>query len=563
MTFRAPIGISDFVYLREKGAHYVDKTRFVVDLLTGDAQALLLPRPRRFGKTLNLSTLRTFVERSDIDRSALFEGLEVWGSQEARRHFQRYPVVFLTFKGVKGGTWRQTFAGIRALVADEVKRHHYLLESGRMLPEDAAQLTRMLRAEDDEPLYWATLRDLSRHLATHHGERVFILIDEYDIPIQAACTNGYYDEAVTFFRNFLTEGLKDNPHLAHGVLTGVLRVAKESIFSGLNNVDVCSILTTKFSTAFGFTQPEIEQIARDIGDPRIAENLQDWYNGYRFAGHTIYNPWSVLEYASHPEEGCRPYWVQTSSEDVLRGLVLERGHRIAAEIETLLGGGAIEKVVSEHVVLRDIESDTKAVWSFLLMSGYLTARAVRLREGRLNAELVIPNAEVRVAFEESILSWVRGALGDDEAVQELGRAMLGGDEETFEDLLTRLVVRTFSFHDAAGTEPERVYQAFLLGMLVHLASTHLVRSNRESALGRYDVAVTPKRPGAAGAVLELKQLRSARGETVEQALGAALRQIEERRYSEELVAVGASPIQLWGVVFDGKRVWVRRAGAAP
>jgi hypothetical protein len=420
----------------------------------------------------------------------------------------------------------------------------------------------MMRAEDDEPLYWTMLKDLSRHLASHHGERVFILIDEYDIPIQAAYANGYYDEAVSFFRNFLTEGLKDNPHLMRGVLTGVLRIAKESIFSGLNNVDVCSILTTLFSTAFGFTQAEIEQIARDIGDPRVAEQLQDWYDGYRFAGHTIYNPWSVLSYARHPEDGCRPYWVLTSSADVLRELVLERGHRMDEELGVLLAGGTVHKVVSEHLVLREIETNENAVWSLLLMSGYLTARSVEQRRGEVHAELAIPNEELRYVFCTSVTSWVQSAFGGRSSeVDQLLRAMLGGDEATFEELLGRLVLGTFSYHDPRGAQPERVYQAFLLGLLVQLEATHLVRSNRESGLGRYDVAVIPKRAGEAGVIIELKQLRSWRDEALEAALASALEQIAARGYAAELGAAGANPIHCYGVVFDGKQVWVRRAGA--
>jgi hypothetical protein len=562
MMFRAPIGISDFANLREEGAYYVDKTRLIVDVLEGGAQALLLPRPRRFGKTLNLSTLRTFVEKSAIDRSTLFEGLEVWGSQEARQHFQRYPVVFHTFKDLKAPTWQDTLAAIRGVVAAELQRHRYLLDGTVLAPEDKDRFARMLREEAEPTSYWSVLGMLSRWLAAHHGERVFILIDEYDIPIQAAYANGYYDEAVAFFRNFLSAGLKDNPHLMRGVLTGVLRIAKESIFSGLNNVDVCSILTTKFSTAFGFTQAEIERIATDIGDPRIAEHLQDWYDGYRFAGHTIYNPWSVLNYAGHPEDGCRPYWVLTSSADVLRGLVLERGHRMDEELGVLLAGGTVSKVVSEHLVLRELETDEDAVWSLLLMSGYLTARAVEQRGADLHAELVIPNKELHHVFRTSVTSWVKAGLGGRSAqIEKLLRAMLGGDEATFEELLGRLVQGTFSYHDAQGAEPERVYQAFLLGLTVHLEETHLVRSNRESGLGRYDVAVIPKRAGEPGVVVELKQLRSWRDEALEAALDSALAQIASRGYAAELEAAGARPIHCYGVVFDGKQVWLRRAGA--
>jgi hypothetical protein len=562
MPFRPPIGISDFAMLREADAYYVDKTDMVEPIVSGAAQAILLPRPRRFGKTLNLSMLRYFFEKSDVDRSVLFERLAAWESAEARRHFQRHPVVFMTFKDVKARAWKDAFSAIRGVIAAELERHRYLLEGGCLTPTQAEGFERMLRKEDDGPLFWPVLRLLTEALERHHGERAVILIDEYDAPIQTAYANGYYDEAVELFRNFLGAGLKDNPSLFRGVLTGVLRVAKESIFSGLNNVKVCSVLGSAFATSFGFTQAEVDKLAADAGAPGIAEELRRWYDGYRFGGHTIYNPWSVLCYAERSGEGFRPYWVQTSSDDALRGLVLERGHAMAADVETLLAGGAVSKVVDEHVVLRDLDTRSDALWSLLLMSGYLTARKVELARGLLHAELVIPNEEVRVAFEQSVSSWVQAGLGGGSAeVDALARAVLGGDERGFAKLLSRLVLATFSYHDTAGREPERVYQAFVLGLLVHVRDTHLVRSNRESGLGRYDVAVIPRRPGSAGVVIELKEIDETEGETREQALEAALRQIEERKYAEELRAAGASPIHEYGVVFDGKRVWVeRRAG---
>jgi hypothetical protein len=563
MAFRAPIGISDFRMLREENAYYVDKTRFIIDLLTTPTQAVLLPRPRRFGKTLNLSTLRHFVEKSDRDCSALFEGLEVWNSVEVRKHFQRYPVIYLTFKDVKAANWKDAFSAIRGLIAKELGRHRDLLDSGRLRAADAELLARMERQEDDGPLYWNMLRDLSQQLEAFHGDKVFLLIDEYDAPILTAYANGYYDEAVTFFRNFLSAGLKDNTSLARGVLTGVLRVAKESIFSGLNNVDVASILSSDpFTTAFGFTQPEVDKLVQDLGDPHVGEELQRWYNGYLFHGHTIYNPWSVLNYAKRPGEGCRPHWVYTGSEDILRELMLERGHRMDEELETLLAGGAISKVVSEHVVLRELKTEPNAVWSLLLMAGYLTARKVDYREGDLHAELAIPNQEIRYVFRTSVRSWLESGLGGSREVESMLKAMLNGDDRSFGKYLSKLVVKTLSYYDTAGREPERVYQAFLLGLLVQMESTHQVRSNRESGYGRYDVALIPKQAGQPGVVIELKEIDEAEGETTAQALDAALEQIASRGYVAELEAAGASPIQVYGIVFDGKRVSVKQSAQA-
>jgi hypothetical protein len=560
MTITVPIGISQFPQLREQGSYYVDKTAFIGEVLRDGSQALLFPRPRRFGKTLNLSTLRTFVERSDTDASPLFEDLVIWGDAEARKHFQRYPVIYLTLKDTTAGSWQQMFAMIRGVIANEVKRHRALRDAPGILPEDTDRLGRLMREADDPALFAGTLRDLSSLLAAHYGERVVVLIDEYDVPIQSAYAGGFFDEALPFFRSFLSGGLKDNPHLFKAVLTGVLRIAKESIFSGLNNVDVHSVLDTRYATTFGFTQPEVDKLARDLGLPEVRDELQRWYDGYRFGGHTIYNPWSVVSYVSRRDQGFRPYWVFTGADDVLRSLVLEKGHAMTRELEALIRGESITHVVTEHVVLRELDTNPDAVWSLLLMSGYLTARTVTLLEGRIHAELAIPNAETRIVFEDGISTWIRSSLaGGSRDVELLARAMLEGDERTFGTLLSRLVLRTLSFHDTGGREPERVYQAFVLGMLVHLADFWRVESNRESGLGRFDVAVIPKEPGRVGVVLELKTLDEIGDEPVEQALTSAIEQIRVRRYGELLEAAGADPILTYGVVFDGKRVWVRKA----
>ena len=558
MVFLPPIGISDFVKLREQGAYYVDKTGFIGHVLKQPKDVSLFPRPRRFGKTLNLSTLRTFVEMSETDHSKLFEGLEVWNDPEARKHFQRYPVIYLTFKDVKASQWEDAFAGIRDVIAREVGRHAYLLKSDVLNEWEKATLERRLRQENDASLFWNVLADLSRHLHAYHGERAIILIDEYDIPIQAAYTHGYFDQAVEFFRNFLSAGLKDNGHLMRGVLTGVLRVAKESIFSGLNNVDVFSILGDDFATSFGFTQQEVDRLASDMGDPHAADEMRAWYDGYRFAGQAIYNPWSVLMYASKRSQGCRPYWVFTGSEDVLRELILKRGHRMDEELEVLLRGDAVAKVVDEHVVLRDLEMSTDAVWNLLLLSGYLTTREVELVRGRLHAKLAIPNEEVRIVFEDTVSRWLRWNVGGDDHARALLKAMLEGDERTFAKTLSMLVTNTLSYHDTGGRMPERVYQAFLLGLLVELEGSHQVRSNRESGFGRYDVAVIPKQVGKPGVVLELKRIEDEDGETRDEALDAALEQLASRAYRTEVEAAGADPIHEYGVVFDGKRVWVKK-----
>ena len=400
------------------------------------------------------------------------------------------------------------------------------------------------------------LRDLSTLLTAHYGEPTVILIDEYDAPIQAAYVGKFYDEAVGFFRNFFSGGFKDNTNLFRGVMTGVLRVAKEGMLSGLNNVAVHSVLNKRFATSFGFTEAEVEKLAQDMEVPGVAEELRSWYDGYRFAGNVIYNPWSVMAYAADRDEGFKAYWVHTSSDDVLRELVLEKKFAITHDLEAVIRGETVSKVISEHVVLRDLGSDEDAVWSLLLMSGYLTARTHETVGTDIVAELAIPNREVRVAFTKSVMVWVKAGLGGIDNVTALCTAMLTGNEQGFATLLTKLLTRTMSYHDTAGTDPERVYQAFILGMLVQLESGWHVRSNREAGEGRYDLAVIPKQPGKPGVILELKQVP--KGKSVKVPLASAVAQVRERRYTVELEAAGAEPILTYGVVFDGKRAWVRK-----
>jgi hypothetical protein len=560
MAFKAPIGLSDFKTLRQVGGYYVDKSQLIVDLVESIASVTLFTRPRRFGKTLNLSMLRYFFEKSDEDRSALFSDLAMWGSDEARRHFRRYPVVALSFKEAKGGTLESVLALVRGVLADGLRPHRYLLDDG-LLPDDEAEtFDALLRGSASIEQYAGSIKQLCRQLAEHHGEHVVLLIDEYDTPIHSGHANGFYDEIVSFFRSLFTSGLKDNSFLHKGVLTGVLRVAKESLFSGVNNLEVHGALSSSLGvTAFGFTDPEVVAITQAMEQPERMEEIRHWYDGYRtFDGQSLFNPWSVLNYASKPQLGLRPYWVQTSSDDALRGAVLEHGHAIAAEVESLLAGGSVTKTIDENVVLKDLERRENAVWSLLLSSGYVTAESWQLDEyGMPLAELIIPNHELYTSWRASILSWLDYGAGGREKVRELWATMLDGNAEEFGDLLSELVIRTLSVHDVAGVMPERVYQAFLLGLLAEPPAGYRMHSNREAGFGRYDLSIVPAKAGRPGVVIELKRL--GKRETPETALDAAMTQLAARRYSDELLAVGAAPIVQYGIVFDGKQVWIRKA----
>jgi hypothetical protein len=553
VTFLAPIGLSDFRELRRRGATYVDKSRLVADVVAAPASVLLLPRPRRFGKTLNLSMLRYFFERSDEDRSGLYEGLAVWGDEAARAHFARHPVVFLTFKDVKHATWAQCLASARQVLSAAYAEHRWLLDHPALHDDERRQFGDVLEGRAEPAVVESALRDLTAWLARATGESVVLLVDEYDTPIHAGFTHDYYDEAIGFFRNFLSGGLKDNPHLFKGVVTGILRLAKESIFSGLNNLAVHSLLSVRFATDFGFTPDEVQTLARLAGAENRLEDVRAWYDGYRFGGEVIYNPWSVLNFLANLDDGLRPYWAQTSANELVQRLLL-RGGLDAADLETLLHGGTIDKPLDESLVLRDLDRRPEAVWSLLLFSGYLKAESL---DGGLRPQvrLALPNREVESIFRTVFAEWMEAGLGGGNRVRATLRAMLDGEIEAFAHALSELVRWSLSFHDVAGHEPERVYQAFVVGLLVHLEPDYEVRSNRESGLGRCDVLVLPRSPGRPGAALELKSLGE--NESPDRALEAALRQLRERDYAAELRARGAAPIRELAIVFDGKRAHVR------
>jgi hypothetical protein len=564
MTLRIPLGIDDFRKLRESGLTYVDKTRLVCDVLdlTG-VEVLLLPRPRRFGKSLNLSMLRCFFERSDEDLSHLFEGLAVWNAGDAyRAHFQRYPVIYLNFKDVKFERFDDAWWTIREKLRDLFRAHRAVLDGGRLDEVETERFRSILDGSAPSILYHRALQDLSEYLHRHHGERVVILIDEYDQPIHAGYTGGYVREVLEFFRAFLGSGLKSNPHLHKAVLTGILRVARESIFSGLNNLAVYSLLKPAFSTAFGFTEDEVVELLARSGRTDALATVQDWYNGYVFGGHVIYNPWSVLSFLSYGGDP-EPYWLSTSSNDLIKHVLGLRAIRLQPVLEGLLAGEGVVRIVDENVVLDELEHDEDAFWSLLVFSGYLKAEKHGVApNGQAMYRLTIPNHEVRLVYVDSFRLWMKARLrGHGGSLDELTRALLAGDAASFERELQAFALNLLSYHDGGAARPENLYQGFVIGLLAVLEPAHLVRSNRESGAGRPDVMIIPRVPGQPGVVLELKVARAGE-KTLDAALEEGLAQIAKNDYAAELRATGADPVHALAVAFDGKQVRVRSAGAS-
>jgi Predicted AAA-ATPase/PD-(D/E)XK nuclease superfamily len=554
VALRIPLGISDFRKLREEGLAYVDKSHLIRELLDKGTESVLLPRPRRFGKTLALSMLQCFFEKRDEDLSGLFADLSIWqAGDEYRAHFQRYPVIFVTFKDVKAETWDKAWDGIRTKIELLFRAHAYLLDGGRLDEWEVRDFRAVVDATAGPALYDRALLDLSGYLHRHHGERVVVLVDEYDQPIHA----GYTREAVGFFRAFLNAGLKDNPHVFKGVLTGILRIAKESIFSGLNNLGVHSLLDRNFATCFGFTEPEVAALFDRAGISARLKAARTWYNGYIFGETVIYNPWSILSFIDAGEQAPRPFWVTTSSNDLIREVLQRHAFTLQPAIEALLEGGAVERFVNENVVLSDLDEDEDTLWSLLLFSGYLKAEMQSLGPDERPAyRLSIPNLEVREVYTSTFRRWMAQRLkGHGGDVDRLLTALLAGDAETLEEQMQAFTMNVLSYHDT-GLRPEQVYHAFVIGLLASLPPAHDVRSNRESGHGRPDVMIRPRRGVGPGVVLELKVARRGK-KTMAQALAEGAAQIQEGGYVAELQAAGAAPIHAMVVGFDGKRVKVR------
>ena len=565
MPPRVPIGIDDFRKLREAGLEYVDKSDLIRELIDrSGVQAVLLPRPRRFGKTLNLSMLRCWFEKREEDLSHLFEGLSIWQTgSEYRAHFQRYPVIHFNFKGSKSATFEHTLATIREKLVDLYKEHRHLLDGGALDEVDARRYRQMLDGTADRALLERGLLDLSAYLHAHHGERVVILVDEYDEPIHAGHVRGYSAEILDFMRAFLGAGLKSNPHLHKAVLTGILRVAKENLFSGLNNLGVYSLLRRDFNRHFGFTEAEVTALLERCGRADKLGDVRAWYNGYLFGGEVIYNPWSVLCFLDSSDSRARAYWLSTSSNDLVRELLERYALTLQPVFEALLEGGSTSRRLEENVVLADLGRSEDALWSLLVFSGYLKAEEAPDDElGRAVHRLSIPNREVREVYSSTFAAWLKDRVeGHGGRLADLTEALLGGDAEVLEEQLQAFVTDVLSFHDPGKLHAERVYQGFIVGLLAVLEPGHQVRSNRESGKGRSDVMIRPIRPGNPGVVLELTVARPGK-KTLDQALAEGLAQLQEMDYAAELRAAGAAPVHAFAVAFDGKEVRVRAADGA-
>ena len=554
-TRRIPIGISDYKKMIDEGYYYVDKTDFIRQIIEEGALITLLPRPRRFGKTLNLSMLRYFFEKTDGNVfRPLFDGKRIREWKDFDKHQGQYPVIMLTLKDCKADTFDKALELVASELQKEFFRHKYLLDSPVMDSTYRPIFQSLLEGNPGEVRMQRSLLLLSELLTAHWGMPPLVLLDEYDTPIHVAFDKGYYDRMIVFMRNFMSMVFKDNTSVFRGVITGILRVSKESIFSGLNNIAVFSLLDRPMSTAFGFIQDEVDGLLDDYSQGRHKEEIKRWYNGYLFGGHVIYNPWSVLNYIMY-DGVFAPYWVNTGSDVLLRHLIAEGPSQVRKGIETLVQGGSLCSVINDKLAFPDLLSSASNIWSFMLFSGYLKASDGTMTPDHLMSyTLGVPNTEVSTVFSTIIRGWINDGPVKNDRLEMMLQALDENDIEAFEEILNEFVVNTLSYYDTNGRDPEKVYQAFLLGMLVSHGS-YKVSSNRESGLGRYDILMCPVDVSRRGYIMELKRLRMS--STVETTLDTALQQIKDKRYAATLHAAGVRDILEMAITFDGKRVWVK------
>ena len=547
-----PIGISDFKKLIDGGYAYVDKSLLIEEIVEKGTHVALIPRPRRFGKTLNLSMLRYFFEKGEEDTSYLFKGLNIWKNEKYRAMQGRFPVISLSLKDVKHSSWEETFKVLRRLIAKEFERHSYILEI--LTAREKELYNRILSEEADRTLTEQTLLLLTEWLHRHHKKQVVLLIDEYDTPAHAAYIGKYYNTFIDFTRNWLSAGLKDNLHLERGVLTGILRIAKESIFSGLNNISTFTILNEEFQDKFGLLESEVKALLEQCGLSERLTAIGQWYDGYRIGSCTgIHNPWSVLNCITK-NGTLSPYWVNTSDNALMKYLVAKGTDDLKADIEDLLRGGVIEKTIEEGIVFSNLEQSSAAVWSLLLYSGYLTIDATPAYG--IPCRLRIPNIEVGELYKTMILDWFKTSIHEHK-YRMLLSSLISGDVDTFSQLFQEFMISSVSVFDVPAEESEKIYHAFVLGMLIGLKDQYEVKSNRESGLGRYDVMLIPKNRNDLGIIMEFKKIGRFEKSDLETAVASALKQIEDKQYAQEMLDRGVNRILYLGFAFLGKQVLIR------
>ena len=557
-----PIGVEFYKQMIEDGYYYIDKTLLIRDILEQKSMVTLFTRPRRFGKTLAQSMLKTFFEKEMLpdgtvaDNSVYFQGKKIMATgEEYTKHMGQYPVIFLSLKSAKQPEFGTASEKLQKELVKEYRRHSYIMEGEFLLPSEKKEFLSLMEGTAPMSEYCTALQTLSKCLEKYHKQKVIILIDEYDVPLENAYFNGFYDEMVSFIRSLFESALKTNESLKFAIVTGCLRISRESIFTGLNNLDIVSVLNEDYAEYFGFTQDETDGFlqAYDIIDRK--NEVKNWYDGYLFGNTEVYNPWSVINYVKdicHKNtEFPKPYWSNTSSNSIVRELIENADDTTRQELEELIAGGTIEKPVHEDITYADIYKSQDNLWNFLFFTGYLKAVGKKFMERQIYLSMTIPNEEILYIYENNIREWSLQCI-EKQDLSGLVKAFEDGDCETASDIITEQLMDTISFYDYK----ESYYHGFIAGLLKN-NNKYLIKSNRESGLGRYDLTLKTKRIRKGRAIiLEFKVTDNIN--KLEQGCMEALEQIEKLHYGNDIVREGYTDIIKYGICFYKKECLVMK-----
>ncbi len=550
-----PIGIADYVRAQTE-YYYVDKTLLIKDFLDQKPLVSLFTRPRRFGKTLNMDMLRVFFEISDEDTGRYFTDKKIWQCGEEYRAYQgKFPVIFLTFKDVKFATWENTIDKISALLQEEYDRHKEVMHGDQLASYEKEYFTRILNKTASEVELSAALEQLSKMLTKYYGTAPIIIIDEYDTPIQEGYSKDFYEKIVGFMRNFFSGAFKDNKNLSYGFLTGILRIAQESIFSGLNNLAVNTVLDNEYDQYFGFTNEEIHEMLKYYGALGKEKELKEWYDGYLFGSKEIYNPWSVINYIS---KGCTPqaYWVNTGKNKILEDVLKVATDDVTEKLFSLLQGRPVIARIDQNIVYRSLTKEPANIYSLLLVAGYLKATKKQLQaDGSYLCEVSIPNKEIAAVYTSEILSHLVqiGAISNTTA-DKIAESLYANDQRKLQRAISDYLDQTISFYDAGA---EGFYHGLVLGLIALMDNQYKIKSNREAGDGRYDICLIPRKNIYPGIIMELKWKKDLDDDSLELLAKEALSQIDKNRYDLEIKEDGITDILKFGIAFSGKKIQIQ------
>lgn len=548
---RLPIGISDFKTIVTGDYQFVDKSLFIKDIMNDGASIILITRPRRFGKTLNMSMLNYFLQQNELQQENLFANLAIAEDQAfCQKHQHHYPVIFLTFKDVKQSNFDNAYANIATIMSQLYGDHRYLLHGDLLYGDEKEVFNALLYKKADQLDLELALKKLSIYLTRKFKKEPIVLIDEYDTPVQEGYLNNYYDDMVKLMRGILGQSLKDNPYISKAVLTGITRVSQESFFSGLNNIEVYSLLREDYGQYFGFTEKEVETLIDQTQQDTPLADIKEWYNGYQIGRHILYNPWSIISCLKNNGK-IGPYWVNTSSNELLKLLLTKADSIIKQQFDDLLQGHSIEQPLSDNLVFSDIEKKEGALWILLLYAGYLKIVSSELCEGRLMARLAIPNKEVRFVYDDIVRGWFSEAISF-KSYDTFIRSLIQGDMETFKKYISAYIMQSGSYFDFNKDTPEQVFHAFMLGIVMGLRNHYVIQSNQEAGFGRADLLCIPKDNTQNGIALEFKAADSP--EMMQSKAKEALMQIKDKNYVEAFNKHDIKSVLTIGLAFCGKQM---------